>query len=100
MYDGSCAEDPQTATGGVVVVEIPSLRIKAEHRFPVDPGEFHIKALSNSDQIVHVIGNEQFPKMYSESQPHQFIVRGMDVYSGKELWRFKEDVVIRKKKEE
>jgi hypothetical protein len=100
IYDGSCVEDPQTATGGVVVVEIPSLRIKAEHRFPVDPGEFHIKALSNSDQIVHVIGNEQFPKMHSESQPHQFIVRGMDVYSGKELWRFKEDVVIRKKKEE
>jgi hypothetical protein len=100
MYDGSCAEDPQTATGGVVVVEIPSLRIKAEHRFPVDPGEFHIKALSNSDQIVHVIGNEQFPKMYSESQPHQLIVRGLDVYSGKELWRFKEDVVIRKLKDE
>jgi hypothetical protein len=98
-YYGSCAEDSTTATGGVVVVEIPSLRIKAGHRFPVDPNDFHIESLANTDLIVQVQGDIDFAIMKTESQPHQFIVRGMDVYSGKELWRFKEDVVIRKLKD-
>jgi hypothetical protein len=97
-YGGSLAEYPYTATGGVVVVEIPSLRIKAQHRFPQDSADLYIESQANTDQIVHVIGNDRIPKMQSESQPHQFIVRAMDVYSGKELWRFTEDVVIRKLK--
>lgn len=82
------------------VVEIPSLKIKVTHQLPVIQGGLNIKAVEDTDQIVQVQGNIDLETMKTESQPHQFIVRGMDVYSGKELWRFKEDVVIRKIKEE
>ena len=99
-YCGTGVEYPYTVTGGVVVVEIPSLKIKATHQLPDIQGGLDIKAVENTDQIVQVQGNRDLKTMKSESQPHQFIVRGMDVYSGKELWRFKEDVVIRKLKDE
>jgi hypothetical protein len=99
-YGGTGAENPYTVTGGVFVVEIPSLKIKATHQLPVIQGGLDIKAVENTDQIVQVEGNIDLESMKTESQPHQFIVRGLDVYSGKELWRFKEDVLIRKLKEE
>lgn len=97
---GTGAEDPYTVTGGVFVVETPSLTIKATHQLPVIQGGLDIKAVENTDQIVQVQGDIDLETMKVKSQPHQFIVRGMDVYSGKELWRFKEDVVIRKLKDE
>ena len=99
-YGGTGAENPYTVTGGVFVVEIPSLKIKATHQIPAVQGGLNIKAVENTDQIVQVQGDIDLETMKTESQPHQFIVRGLDVYSGKELWRFKEDVVIRKLKDE
>jgi hypothetical protein len=99
-YGGTGAEDPYTVTGGVFVVEVPSLKIKATHQLPVVQGGLNIKAVENTDQFVQVQGNIDLETMKTESQPHQLIVRGLDVYSGKELWRFKEDVVIRKLKDE
>jgi hypothetical protein len=99
-YGGTGAADPYSETGGVFVVEVPSLKIKATHQLPVIQGGLDIKAVEDTDQIVQVQGNIDLETMQTESQPHQFIVRGLDVYSGKELWRFKEDVVIRKLKDE
>lgn len=99
-YGGTGAADPYSVTGGVFVVEVPSLKIKATHQLPVIQGGLDIKAVEDTDQIVQVQGNIDLGTMKTASQPHQFIVRGMDVYSGKELWRFKEDVVIRKLKDE
>ena len=99
-YGGTGAENPYTVTGGVFVVEIPSLKIKATHQLPVIQGGLNIKPVEDTDQIVQVQGNIDLETMKTESQPHQFIVRGLDVYSGKELWRFKEDVVVRKLKDE
>ena len=99
-YGGTGMGYPYAATGGVLVVEIPSLKIKATHQLPIIQGRLDIKAVENTDQIVLVQDNIDFQSMKTDSLPHQFIVRGMDVYSGKELWRFKEDVLIRKLKEE
>jgi hypothetical protein len=99
-YGSAGSKDPYTVTGRVFVVESPSLKIKAQHQLPVCIGGMNITLVPNMDQIVQVDGNIDLETMKNPSQPHQFIVRGIDVYSGKELWRFTEDVTIRKLKSE
>jgi len=94
---GTDTENHYTVTGCVFVVEVPSLRIKANHKLPATQG-LGFKAVSDTDQTVQVEGNIDIQFMKTDSLPHQFIVRCLDVYSGKELWRFKKDVVIQKQK--
>ena len=89
--------DIMTVTGSVMVVEVPSLALKA--RYNVTDGEspqrqISLRMLTQTNQVLQLFGSRYGFKMEKETQPHSFVIRALDVYSGKELWRMREDVTI------
>lgn len=60
--------------------------------------QYETKVFAGRDArfIVQVYGNVNIRKMEAPTQPHQFIMRGIDVRNGKELWRHIEPVTIQK----
>jgi hypothetical protein len=98
-YGSEFLGEPNSVTGAVLVVEAPSLAVKARHS--LNAGAAPQMQLScyvppDTDQIVQVLGNGELYKMEKETQTHPFVIRALDVYSGKERWRIREDAVVRK----
>ena len=86
----------------MLLVDVPSLDIVSHALTDDVPAHLALqfKVSNDSDEIFQVIGSANLHKMNTDSQPHKFVIRGLEVYSGKELWRIEEEVLIKKLKKE
>jgi len=91
-------EETYSQAKRIFVIEAPSLKIKAQYQIPAAHGSLNYDKDDNADKIIQVEGHVDIQHMKNDTQPHQFIVRCLDLYSGNELWSFKRDVIIQKQK--
>jgi hypothetical protein len=95
--DVECSGTLAPSRVDLLVMGIPDLAIKRTVGLSTNGCTFHdVYARRQSDVVYQVLGNVEWSRMRKDVHPHELILRAVDVYSGKELWRHVEKVEVKK----